>query len=210
VANVTTNTNNNLQSITVASQYLGQIQNAVQTFADSSLKTAVGYGIYLMEGVFAFILIGSLVSLLGVVSTHTFDILACKKMVHGGWVVLGCSYFAVLGVLFVMLAIGGLTLNFCDYLGGITASTGPLLTFAQAGSGSAFNKFFLYLDVCFFGDGNILKKFSLSEEMRTVSEVFLNTQTYLNMQNSGNSQYIDMSIVPSRISTWMTVMTKYG
>lgn len=64
--------------------------------------------------------------------------------------------------------------------------------------------------MCFFQDGNILKKFELSQEMKAVSDVFLNTQTYLNMQTSGNTQYVDITIAPAKIITWMNTMNNYS
>jgi len=84
-------------------------------------------------------------------------------MVNGGWVIFGLLYCGVVIILFFFLGVGGLSYNFCQYYGSIIGSSTSLLTYAQSGSNSAFNKFFLYLDVCFFEDGNILKKFSLAE-----------------------------------------------
>ncbi len=72
------------------------------------------------------------------------------------------------------------------------------------------NKLFDYMDVCFFGDGNILKKFSVSAEMLTVADLFENTQTFLNMQTSGNAQYIDLTTSTSKILGWMSAMSNYG
>lgn len=81
---------------------------------------------------------------------------------------------------------------------------------AASSSNSNFNKFFSYLDVCFFQDGNILKKFGIAQEMKSVSDVFLNSQTYLNMQTSGNSLYIDTSVAPTRMLNWITTVNSYG
>ena len=36
------------------------------------------------------------------------------------------------------------------------------------------------LDVCFYGDGNVLKKFNIANEMDTVTKLFTNIQTYYN------------------------------
>ena len=75
---------------------------------------------------------------------------------------------------------------------------------------NAVNHFFKYLDVCFFGDGNILKKFYVAEEMRTVEDLFTNTQTFLDMQTTGNTNYVDITIVGARILGWMNAMNQYG
>jgi hypothetical protein len=42
--------------------------------------------------------------------------------------------------------------------------------------------------------------------MKSVSDVFLNVQTYLNMQSSGNTQYVDITAAPTKILSWMSQM----
>lgn len=146
---------------------------------------------------------------MGVISTHVFDILRCGKLVLGGWVLLGFSFFGVLGVLLVWLAVGGIGTSFCQYYESIISSSDKLLIYSEADSSSSFNKFFFYLNVCLFGDGNILKEFSMSQEMKTVSDVFVNIQSYLDMQTSGNTQFVDQTQAPTKILTWMNVMNQY-
>lgn len=120
-------------------------------------------------------------------------------------------YLAVLGVLFIFLTVGGLSYSFCEYFAGIIRTrTGYLDYVAASASASNFNKFFGYLDVCFFQDGNILKKFELSQEMKSVSDVFTNSQTFLNMQTAGNSLYVDTSIAPTKIMDWTASVNSYG
>jgi hypothetical protein len=75
---------------------------------------------------------------------------------------------------------------------------------------NAMNKFFQYLEVCFFGDGNILKKFYVATEMDTVSTLFTDTKTFLDKQTVGNSQYVDLTISTGKILGWMTAMSNYG
>ena len=66
------------------------------------------------------------------------------------------------------------------------------------------------MDVCFFGDGNILKKFYVSAEMTTVSDLFTNTQTFLDMQTVGNTKYINLDVASTHISGWMSAMNEYN
>lgn len=56
----------------------------------------------------------------------------------------------------------------------------------------------------------MLQKFSVASEMKTVSDVFENTQTTINMQTSGNAEYVDINVAPGKLLSWMSVMTKYG
>jgi len=46
--------------------------------------------------------------------------------------------------------------------------------------------------------------------MRTVEDLFTNTQTLLDMQTVGNTNYVDITVLGSNILGWMNAMTKYG
>jgi hypothetical protein len=74
---------------------------------------AVGSGLYMVQAIFGVILLGSLISLLGIISSHIFELYGCKQLVHGGWTLLGFMYFAVLGVLFIFMSVGGISYSFC-------------------------------------------------------------------------------------------------
>lgn len=100
-----------------------------------------------------------MLSILGIIFTYLFKLFTCKKLVNSGWVLFGLLYFGIIMVLFIFLSFGGLSYSFCKYFKSIIDSNNGYITFTQASKTSNFNKFFLYLDVCFFGDGNILKKF---------------------------------------------------
>lgn len=66
------------------------------------------------------------------------------------------------------------------------------------------------MDVCFFGDGNILEKFAVAKEMKTVSTMFENTQKYINMQTVGDLQYVDLTASTTKILGWMNAMNQYA
>jgi uncharacterized membrane protein len=112
-SNITYNTNANLQSITGVTSLLNKIQVGLTTFSNNYIAYATNYGIYVMEAIFGLILLASMISLLGLLSTHIFDLLKCIKMVHGGWALYGFAYFAVVGVTFAILVIGGVSNSFC-------------------------------------------------------------------------------------------------
>jgi hypothetical protein len=161
--NITTNTDSNLKSISSAAQYLNNIQKSVNYFQNSFISIGVSMGLFAIQGIFGIVLLASIISLMGIISTHIFDVLACRKFVHTGWVVFGLIYFGILFVLFIQLSVGGLSYSFCQYFGSIIKSKSGFISFTDSTSSSNFNKFFDYLDVCFFEDGNILKKFQLAK-----------------------------------------------
>lgn len=207
--NITSNTASNMQGITSATAYLTSILESVNAFDSGFTSLAASKGVIIAEAVLGIVVLASLLTLLGVLSTHLFGLLTCRRFVHLGWVCLGFSYFAVLAVLVVFLAVGGLSYSFCQYLGAAIQTQAGLISFTSSSSGT-FNKFFNYLDVCFFEDGNILKKFHLADEMKTVAEAFLDAQTYLDMQTPGNSLYVDATNAPARIIAWGNYMDRLG
>lgn len=198
-----------MQGITTATTYLASILESVNAFDSGFTSLAASKGVIIAEAVLGIVVLSSLLALLGVLSTHLFGLLTCRRFVHFGWVCLGFSYFTVLAVLVVFLAVGGLSYNFCQYLGAAIQTKAGLVSFTSSSSGT-FNKFFNYLDVCFFDDGNILKKFHLADEMKTVAEAFIDAQTYLDMQTSGNSLYVDVTYAPAKMIAWVNQMNGLG
>ena len=67
------------------------------------------------QAVFGVALTGSLVVLLGVASTHLFDLLTCRKMVHLGWTIYGLSYIGVIIIVYYTMSVGSVSYNFCQY-----------------------------------------------------------------------------------------------
>ena len=55
----------------------------------------------------------------GMISSHVFDLFTCKKMVNGGWCLLGLFYFGVVGSMVFLMIIGGVSHVFCDYFNGV-------------------------------------------------------------------------------------------
>ena len=118
-SNITYNTNNNLQSITQVTTLLQNVNTALNNFDTNYLSYTIDYAIYGLEVVFGIILLASLISLMGLISTHIFDLFACTKMVNTGWILFGLLYFVIVGVLVAFLGIGGVSHTLCTYLGTI-------------------------------------------------------------------------------------------
>lgn len=163
-------------------------------------------GLAFLQGVYGFVLAAALLILLGVISVFVFDLLTCRKMVHLGWVIFGLAYAGVLAVAFVTLSVGSLGYGFCSYYEVMLNNQTQFSRLNEAYSQNVLSR----LDVCLFGDGNALEKFSIAQEMETVTNLFSNIVTFYNYESSGNSKYIDLTISTSKISGWINAMTKYG
>jgi hypothetical protein len=55
----------------------------------------------------------SFLLLMGVIATHNFEIFSCKTSVHLGWVAYGVTYFGIVAISFLFLALGGVSYTFC-------------------------------------------------------------------------------------------------
>ena len=65
------------------------------------------------------------------------------------------------------------------------------------------------MDTCLFGDGNALSKFSLAQEMATVTQLFTNIQTYYDYTNPVSKNYVNPAISIGKISGWMNAINQY-
>jgi len=165
VGSITINTNLNLQKITIVTNQLNISQANIDYINQNYLTYATGLGIYVIEALFGTILLATLITLLGLISTHIFEIFACKRLVNAGWVLFGFQYFGVLVVVLAFLTVGGISYCFCQYFSGVLSDQSSFTSFSLQAGSSSFNQLFQYLDVCFYSDGNILKKFALEKEM---------------------------------------------
>ena len=129
-----------------------------------------------MEGVVGFILAASIFIIFGTISTQILDILACRTLVNIGWVIYGISYFGVILLAAVFLSGGSLSYSFCNYFDDMLNNQTEFNKFGKFYSQNPLMK----LDVCLYGDGNVLKKFNIANEMDTVTQLFTNIQTYYN------------------------------
>lgn len=209
-ATITANTNQTLNKLAQNSQNLLSIQASLDSFSNAVFDQIFSWILYLIEGMIGFILVGSLLCILGSIATHSFDIFACRTTVHIGWVIYGLTYFGIIVLTFLFFALGGLSYTFCDFYGSMINSQSSFSTFGQQNGNTSFNKAFQKLDVCFYGDGNILKKFNIASEMATVTNLFSNIQTFYNMQDSTTTVYVDKTISTSKIQGWMYAMGNYS
>jgi hypothetical protein len=77
------------------------------------------WGIYAIEGLTGFILAASVFILLGTISVHILDILACRTMVHVGWIIYAITYFGIIGLTYAFLSGGSIAFSFCNYYDGM-------------------------------------------------------------------------------------------
>ena len=76
--------------------------------------------------------------------------------------------------------------------------------------GTAYTQnMFTRLDVCIFGNGNAMEKFSIANEMQTVTDLFTNIQTYYDYTNTISTNYINLAISTGKISGWMAAINNY-
>jgi hypothetical protein len=51
-----------------------------------------------------------------------------------------------------------------------------------------------------------MKQFTISQEMSTVSDLYAEINTFLNMRDSTKSTYVDVSISPNKIQSWINTV----
>ncbi len=123
-------------------------------------------------------------------------------MVNLGWAIYGITYFGVIGLVFIFLSLGSVGYTFCIYYDSMINSQASFNKLGEAYSQNVFTK----LDVCVYGDGNVLEKFNLSNEMLTVTNLFTNIQTYFDYQDSASVNYIDPTFSTNKIQGWIDAM----
>jgi hypothetical protein len=73
-------------------------------------------------------------------------------MVNLGWAIYGITYFGVIALVFVFLSLGSVGYTFCTYYDSMINSQASFNKLGEAYSQNVFTK----LDVCLYGDGNVL------------------------------------------------------
>lgn len=54
-----------------------------------------------------------------------------------------------------------------------------------------------------------MKEFSIKQETKTVSDLYAEIETFLNMRDSSAVQYVDTNFSPTKITDWMAAIEKY-
>lgn len=104
------------------------------------------------QGVFAFVLTGSILTILGVISSHVFGVFSCKNLVHLGWNIFGLAYIGVIAITFATLSVGSIGYGFCSYFSSMITTEASYSKLGVAYTQNAFMR----IDTCIFGDGNAL------------------------------------------------------
>ena len=176
-----------------------------QTFAQQYFVESFALALTVFQAVFAFALTASLLALLGLVSTHCFDMLTCRRMVHLGWTVFGLSYIGVILVTFFALSVGSISYGFCAYYKSLLTVQ---LSYDRLSVHYTQNMF-ARLDTCLFRDGNALSKFSVAQEMNTVTSLFTNIQNYFDYTNPLSQNYVNTATSVGKISGWINAVSNY-
>lgn len=135
-----------------------EVQSQLNTFSSEYFAKFFDWGLYVIEGVIGFILAASVFILFGVISTHVLDIIACRTMVTLGWVIYGIMYFGIVILVFAFLSAGSIGYQFCNYFDSMVSDEVEFNKIGQSYSQNVFTK----LDVCLYGDGNVLEKFNIA------------------------------------------------
>lgn len=126
-------------------------------------------------------------------------------MVHCGWFLYSLMYFGMLVLAFITISLGSVGYYSCQYFNSSMTNSTSYYKIGDKYSQNVFNR----IDVCIFSDGNVLKKFNINNEMRTVTDLFTNISTYFDYDNPSSTSYIDLSISTSKLNTWLTEIEKY-
>jgi hypothetical protein len=104
------------------SNYYDAVSVSLSNFSSNVFDSIFNWALYLIQAILAFVIMGSVFMLMGVIATHCFEIYGCKTCVHLGWVSYGITYFGILIIGFFFFALGGLSYSFCQFYGGIINS----------------------------------------------------------------------------------------
>ena len=200
-----------IQANTAASQttlemyetQLNQYKADLDEFANTYFDPFFNWGIYTVQVVVGLILVGSLAILIGSVSIQVLDIYDCRHFLHFGWVLFGITYFGVVFIAFFALPMGSLGYAFCDYYAGMLSNQTDFQLISNYDPQHILNR----MDVCIYGDGNVLQKFNIAQEMDTVSQLFVNIDLFNEYEDSTSDKYIDQALSQTEITTWVATLT---
>ena len=131
--NIEANNNINLRSFAMNENYFNDVSLSITNFSADIFDSIFDWALYLIEALLAFVVIASMLVLLGIVAIHFCDIYTCKTCVHLGWVTYGFTYFGILVIAFFFFSLGGLSYSFCEFYGGLIQSPNTYTSIADAG-----------------------------------------------------------------------------
>lgn len=206
---ITVNTNLALQAMAQNSNYLDAINVSLDSFSASIFDSLFNWGLYLIQGILGFVLAASLLIILGILGTHWFQLYSCKTIVHLGWVAYGVTYFGVVALCFIFFSLGGISYQFCTFYSSLVSNKVSLNVYAQTSTPTPFTRFFDKISTCFYGNGSISSQFAIANEVQTVSALYADATTFLNLRNPTTALYIDPAYSTTKIQNWMTAIDKY-
>jgi hypothetical protein len=206
---IQTNTDINMKSITMNSNYFDATTVSINTFSKDIFESMESWALYLIQAILIFIMIAGLIIMMGVIATHFFEVYTCKTCVHLGWVTFGITYFGIVVIAFFFFGMGGLSYSFCQFYNGILTSQTSFNAFTQTSKPTSFNRIFSKMATCFFGNGSITASFNLKNEIKTVSLLYSEINSYLDMRDTSKSAYVNLTTTPTKISGWINAMGMY-
>ena len=206
---ITTNLNSAINSMTLNAKYLTSIQVSLDAFSKNMFDNIFNWGLYLIQAILGFILAASILLIMGIVATHSLELHGCRTSVHLGWVTFGITYFGVIALCFIFFSFGGVSYQFCQFYSGLVQSNSEFSLYAEVTGANEFNRFFNKLNTCFYGNGNIMSEFSIKEETATISNLYVEINTFLDMRDATKTTYIDTAVSTGKIAGWIAAMEKY-
>lgn len=184
------------------SNQLNTFKANLDAFSNRYFQPIFDWGIYVVEVITGFVLVASLAIVFGTISIHFLKILDCRHFLHFGWVVFGITYFGVIFSVYYLLPMGSVGYTFCQYYGGMLTNQTEYNKLSEAYSQNIMSK----VDMCLLGDGNVLTKFKIANEMNTVSNLFVNIATFKTLNDPTNAAYVDQTISSTKMASWVTVL----
>lgn len=196
---------NSVAAINSLSMYLRQLEvtkSETDTFVAQYFETYFSVAIYVLQGVVGFVLVSCLLVIIGSLSTHFYEIMECRYMVHCGWFLYALMYFGMLVLAFVTISLGTTGYYSCQYFNQSMANSSSFNRINDKYSQNVFSR----VDVCILGSGKVLEKFNVNNEMKTVTDVFTNISQYFDYDNPLSTSYIDLAISTNKLLGWINAI----
>lgn len=177
----------------------------LEIFSNNYFDPIFNWGIYVVEVIVGFVLVASLAIIIGSISIHFLNIYDCRHFLHFGWVVYGLTYFGIIFSTYYLLPMGSMGYTFCSYYNSMITNQTQYNRLGEVYAQNVLNK----LDICLHGDGNVLTKFKIANEMNTVSNLFIDIATFKTYNDATNAAYVDQTISSTKIASWLTVLENY-
>lgn len=126
-----------------------------------------------------------------------------------GWLIYGISYYGIITLCVAFFSLGGISYTFCQFYGGLVENQSQLSVYSSSTKPTAFNHIFSTLTPCFYGNGSISASFTMTSETATVSQLYGDINTYLNMLDSSKATFVNLNTSIDTITAWVNTLSKY-